>query len=160
MNGTVLVRFWLLVASLVVLAGCGVNRQTADRAEVVQRGQPVAPVELAGTAWRLVEIVSMDDHVYAPEDRALYTLEFNAGGSVRVRADCNFATGFWVSGAAGQLQFGQLAATRASCVSDSLHDRFMAQFPWVRSYVMKAGHLFLATMADASIVEFEPMPGR
>jgi hypothetical protein len=27
----------------------------------------------------------------------------------------------------------------------------------VRSYVMKDGHLFLATMADGSIIEFEPV---
>jgi hypothetical protein len=36
----------------------------------------------------------------------------------------------------------------------------MAQFPWVRSYVTKDGGLFLATMADGSIIEFEPMPGK
>jgi hypothetical protein len=41
-----------------------------------------------------------------------------------------------------------------------LHDRYLAQFPWVRSYVMKDGRLFLATMADGSIVEFEPVPGK
>jgi hypothetical protein len=29
--------------------------------------------------------------------------------------------------------------------------------PWVRSYVLKDGHLFLATMADGSIIEFAPM---
>ena len=33
----------------------------------------------------------------------------------------------------------------------------MAQFPWVRSYVMRDGHLYLATMADGSIIEFEPV---
>jgi len=26
---------------------------------------------------------------------------------------------------------------------------------WVRSYVLEGGHLFLATMADGSIIEFE-----
>jgi len=29
----------------------------------------------------------------------------------------------------------------------------------VRSYVMKDHHLFLATMADGSIIEFEPLAG-
>jgi para-nitrobenzyl esterase len=112
---------------------------------------------LAGTAWQLVEIVSMDDHVYAPEDRSLYTLVLNADGSMRVRADCNLGTGTWTAESAGQLQFGQIAATQALCAPDSLHDRYMAQFQWVRSYVMKDGRLFLATMADGSIIEFEPI---
>jgi hypothetical protein len=39
------------------------------------------------------------------------------------------------------------------------HDRYLAQFQWVRSYVMEGGHLLLETMADGSIVEFEPTAG-
>jgi hypothetical protein len=34
----------------------------------------------------------------------------------------------------------------------------MGQFQWVRSYVLENGNLFLATMADGSIIEFEPLP--
>jgi len=79
---------------------------------------------------------------------------------MRVRADCNLGTGSWTSESAGQLQFGEIAATQALCPPGSLHDRYMAQFPWVRSYVTKDGGLFLATMADGSIIEFEPMPGK
>lgn len=44
------------------------------------------------------------------------------------------------------------------CPPDSLHDRCLVQFPWVRSYVKQDGNLFLATMADGSIIEFEPAP--
>lgn len=79
---------------------------------------------------------------------------------MRVHADCNLGTGSWTSESAGQLQFGLIAVTHALCPPDSLHDSYMAQFPWVRSYVMKDGHLFLATMADGSIIEFEPMHGK
>ena len=99
----------------------------------------------------------MEDRVDAPDDRLLYTLEFNADGSMRVRADRNFGEGSWASASAGQLLFGQIVATRALCPPGSLHDRYMAQFPWVRSYAFKHGRLFLATMADGSIIEFEPM---
>jgi hypothetical protein len=45
----------------------------------------------------------------------------------------------------------------AMCSPGSLADRYLAEFQWVRSYVMKDGHLFLATMADGSIIEFEPV---
>jgi len=32
------------------------------------------------------------------------------------------------------------------------------QLPFVRSYVIKNGHLFLPLMADGGIYEFEPAP--
>lgn len=111
---------------------------------------------LSGKAWQLVEIVSMNNHTDVPDDRSLYTVEFKTDGSVEVRADCNRGRGVWTSVAPGQLRFGEIATTRAQCLPGSLHDRYIAQFSWVRSYVLKGGHLFLATMADGSIIEFEP----
>jgi heat shock protein HslJ len=112
---------------------------------------------LAGTSWRLIKIMSMDDSVYTPDDPALYTLYFGTDGTVRLRADCNRGTGSWASSSPGQLTFGPIATTRAACPPGSLHDRYVSQFEWVRSYVMEDGRLFLATMADGSIIEFEPV---
>jgi len=129
---------------------------TADQS-VAEPENGADTASLAGTSWRLVEIKSMDDSVYAPEDPDRYTLTFGSDGSMSVTADCNRGTGSWKSESAGQLQFGVIAATQAMCPPNSLHDRFMGQFEWVRSYVLKDGHLFLATMADGSIIEFEPL---
>ena len=112
--------------------------------------------ELGGTSWRLVKIMSMDDSVYLPDDSSKYTLELETDGKATIRADCNRGGGSWSSESTGQLQFGPVAATRALCPPGSISDRYLAQFEWVRSYVMKDGHLFLATMADGSIIEFEP----
>ena len=126
----------------------------ADTAGKAAESPPAG--ELAGTSWQLVNIQSMDDNTYTPDDPAAYTLDFLADGSMRVLADCNRGTGSWTSEAPGQLQFGDIAATQALCLPDSLHDRYMSQFKWVRSYVLKDGHLFLATMADGSIIEFAP----
>ena len=120
-------------------------------------GKPVAAGSLGGTSWRLVKIMSMDDTVYTPNDPSQYTLEFGTDGSMQVRSDCNRGTGSWSSKSAAQLEFGPIAATQALCPPDSLHDRYLGQFPWVRSYVLKDGNLFLATMADGSIIEFEPI---
>lgn len=115
--------------------------------------------ELVGTSWRLANIASMDDSVYVPETPSAYTLEFRPDGSAAILADCNRGTGTWASDAPGQLQFGPVAATKALCRPGSLSERYLAQFEWVRSYVLKDGHLFLATMADGSIIEFEPLSG-
>lgn len=120
--------------------------------------QPSVQSALIGKTWRLVGVMSMNDTESIPDDRSRYTLRLQADGSVQIRADCNRAMGNWSSAAAGKLRFGPLAATKAMCPPDSLHDTYLAQFPWVRSYVMKDGNLFLATMADGSIVEFEPAP--
>lgn len=111
--------------------------------------------ELDGTSWQLVEIVSMNDTVDKPEDRSKYTLDFQADGRAAIRADCNRGTGTW-SADGSQLEFGPIASTRALCPPGSISEKYLAQFGWVRSFVMREGHLFLATMADGSIIEFEP----
>lgn len=113
--------------------------------------------ELAETSWRLVKISSMDDTMAVPDDPSRYTLSFGADGSVSIRADCNRGSGSWSSEEPSQLNFGPLATTRAMCPPGSLSDKYVAQFEYVRSYVLADGHLFLATMADASIIEFEPV---
>lgn len=115
-----------------------------------------AATELPGSSWRLVRIMSMDDREFIPENPANYTLEFHPDGRASMQADCNRGSGAWVSKAASQLEFGVIAATRAMCPPDSLSDRYLAQFEWVRSYQFEDGHLFLATMADGAIIEFEP----
>ena len=111
---------------------------------------------LAGTQWELVTIQSMDDTANTPDDPSRYTLNFAEDGTVSLQSDCNRARGSWTSEGASQLRFGPLVATRALCPPPSLDEVYRAQFEWVRSYVMRDGHLFLATMADGSIIEFRP----
>lgn len=158
-----------LAASIVILISCSVGSSEQKKNVIPEIGQIAvqkrtsdavtlrADDALAGTAWRLVQIMSMDDRVYVPDDGSRYTLEFYADGSMHVQADCSYGKGSWASKSAGHILFGQIATTRALCPPGSLDDRYMAQFPWVRSYIIKDGRLFLATMADGSIIEFEPM---
>jgi len=113
--------------------------------------------DLGDTSWRLVQIMSMNDTTQAPDNPDLYMLTFNADGTMNLLADCNRASGSWTSENESQLKFGPMAATMAMCPEGSLHDVYLAQFGWVRSYVINDGHLFLATMADGAIIEFEPL---
>ncbi len=113
--------------------------------------------DLVDTAWRLVSVTSMNDQVDVPDERDKYTLTLRGDGVASIKADCNRATGSWISHSKSQLQFGVLAATQAICAPGSLSDKYLAQFPWIRSYVFKDKHLFLATMADGAIIEFEPV---
>jgi len=130
------------------MSGC--NREVAVAAEP-------NVIELAGTSWRLVRIQSMDDTEYVPEDRSKYTLALQADGGAAIRADCNRGKGTYTAESPSRLQFGPIASTKALCPPDSLHDVYLRQFEWVRSYVLKDGHLYLATMADGAIIEFEPI---
>lgn len=112
---------------------------------------------LSGTSWQLISIKSMNDKVKVPAASARYILGFQSGHSVSILADCNRATGSWTANDSNGIRFGEIAATQAICPPPSLSQDFLDQLTWVRSYVLKDGHLYLATMADGSIIEFEPI---
>ena len=72
-----------------------------------------------------------------PDDKSRYTLAFGADGVVNARIDCNRGRGGWKSAHKGQL------------------DQLVKQLPYVRSYVIREGKLFLSLMADGGTYEFE-----
>ena len=53
-------------------------------------------------------------------------------------------------------ELGPLALTRAACPAGSLHDQIAKHWTYIRSYMVKEGHLFLSLMADVGTYEFEP----
>jgi heat shock protein HslJ len=116
--------------------------------------------QLAGTSWQLVRFQSGDGTTLSPEDKNKYTLAFANDGGVSVRIDCNRGHGTWKSSAPSQLELGPLALTRAMCPAAPLTDRIPKDWPHVRSYLLKDGHLFLSLMADAGVYEFEPNPSQ
>ena len=127
----------LAAAFAVLLAGCASN--------------------LEGTSWQLVRFQGGDDRVLVPDERGKYTVAFAPDGVVNVRFDCNRGRGGWKSEQKNQVAFGPMALTRAMCPPGSLHDQLVMQWPYVRSYRLKDGRLFLALMADGGIYEFEPL---
>ena len=114
--------------------------------------------DVSATGWALVQIQSMDDTVRTPEEGGRYLLLFGIDGSVAVEAGCNRASGGLAVFDPPRLEFTELAATSALCAPGSLSGRFLAELGWVRSYVYRDGNLYLATMADGSIMEFAPVP--
>jgi para-nitrobenzyl esterase len=122
-----------------------------------QVGPQAPPDGLGGTSWRLVRFQGGDGTILLPDDKAKYTIAFAADGNVSVRLDCNRGRGAWTSPGPKQLRFGPLALTRAMCPPGSLHDHIVGQWPFVRSYTMTGGHLFLSLMADGSSYELEPV---
>ena len=109
---------------------------------------------LNGTSWQLVRFTGGDGARLVPDDGMKYTLQFGSDGHVAVRLDCNRGSGSWQEPSAGMLELGPMAMTRAACPPGSMHDQIVRQWPYVRSYVIRDGHLFLALMADGGIYEF------
>jgi heat shock protein HslJ len=120
-------------------------------------------VSLAGTQWQLVSIRSMDDaqgttHVAPPER---LTAHFDAGSRVSFQLDCNRGTATWkatpaVNPAAGSIEFGPVAATRALCPRPHLDERVARDLAFVRGYRIKEGYPYLTLLADGGIYEWRP----
>ena len=112
---------------------------------------------LAGTSWQLVRFEGSDGKTLTPDNRSKYTVAFGASGQLTARVDCNRGRGRWTSSGSNQLLVGPLALTRAACPAGSMHDQIVKQWSFIRSYIVRDGHLFLAVMADGGIYEFEPL---
>jgi para-nitrobenzyl esterase len=122
---------------------------------------PASSVPLEGTAWKLVRFQGSDDTVLLPDDGSKYTLQFESGGTLAVRLDCNRGHGTWKSNAPNQLEVGPLALTRARCPSGSLHDQIAGNWQYIWSFVIRDGHLFVSLTADRGTYEWAPfVPGK
>jgi heat shock protein HslJ len=122
-----------------------------------------AATELAGTSWQLVAIQSMDDAQGTTKvaDPGHFTLEFGRDGRAALRLDCNRGNGDYKvtpvgDGSSGSLSFGPVATTRAMCPPPHLDQRVARDLPYVRSYLLKDGKLYLSLMADGGIYEWAP----
>ncbi len=141
-------RVLLLLCAALVTSGCAGLNPRIDH--------------LADTAWQLQAIQSMDDTQGTTRvpDKTLYTVSFGRDGRVAMRLDCNRASGSWraepASTSGGSLQFGALAMTRALCQPGSLDTRIARDMPYVRSYLLKEGHLYFSLQADGGIYEWIP----
>ena len=141
----------LVIAITVGLQSCG---QEASE-------EPANP--LTETAWRLVEIQSMDDAIgtVRPDDPSLYTMRLSGDSTVTMHLNCNQASGTWsikpgAGSESGSFEFGPLAVTRALCPPPSLDERIARDAEYVRSYMLKDGRLSLSLMADGGIYIWEP----
>lgn len=118
------------------------------------RAQSDVTVTLQNGLWQLVQIRSMDDSEWTPVSGKLYTLRFLEDGTLQLHSDCKSGIGNWTSEGNSQLLIGPITATNAACGPDSLHNRFLRELSFARSYLFRDERLFLATKADGSIIEF------
>jgi heat shock protein HslJ len=96
-----------------------------------------------------------DGTTLEPDDPNKYTVAFRTDGRLSARVNCNRGMGTWKS-SGSEVEFGRLALTRAYCPPEPIYDQMVKQWEYVRSYLIRNGHLYLALMADGGIYEFEP----
>lgn len=109
---------------------------------------------LADTAWRLLEIRSIDGTVDRPRDDARYLLSFDADGTVGIVADCNRGNGTWATEHPSKLRFGAIATTQRMCAPESMSDHFLSTFQRVRGYTLEDGRLLLTAGSEGPSMEF------
>jgi uncharacterized protein/heat shock protein HslJ len=150
--------FWEHQGAATVVWGYGAREMRCQK-----QPDQASAAPLTGTTWELVAIQSMDDaqgttYIDHPET---VTLSFVADGRANFRLDCNRGSATWkgkplAESSSGALEFGPLIATRAMCPPGSPDQKVTRDLPYVRSYLLKGGKLYLSLMADGGIYEWQP----
>ena len=142
----------LAAIAALALAGCAAQSTATPRPS------------LAGTAWELHAIQSMDDAQGTTRiaDPQRFTLRLDADDRAAMQLDCNRGTASWKAspagdGSTGSFEFGPIAATRALCPPPHLDERLARDLGYVRGYRLMDGKLFLSLMADGGILEWRPL---
>ncbi len=127
-----------------------------------KKKQAPASASLAGSTWELVAIQSMDDAQGTTRiaKTETFSVSFAADGRANFRIDCNRGNASWkatpsADATSGSLEFGPLATTKMMCPPGSHDQKVMRDLPYVRSYLLKDGKLYLSLMADGGIYEWQ-----
>lgn len=149
-----LLRF-VTITALAVLAGCATDSPPVLPGAVNAPPPPLAAAGdalLTGTLWRWTETVTGNNSV-KPDAPERYTLEFQPGGMVAVRADCNRGSGSYLLNG-DSLTFGPLAMTRAMCPPGSKDGEFLRGLAAVQGQLFRGDDLVLTLKADAGSMVF------
>lgn len=116
----------------------------------------VASNELVGPVWHWQGTRAADGRTIRAEAPDRYTLAFQGGGRVFVRADCNRGSGSYeVNGNA--MKMGPVALTKMGCPPDSQDGVFTTALARATSYSIAGGELAL-TLADGGAMRFRAGP--
>jgi heat shock protein HslJ len=122
----------LVVLTLAASGGCGSSGGTTPDTVPLQ----------TGVEWQLETLAPPSGPPVLVNDPSLYTVRFNANGTLEARADCNRCGGAYrITGAS--MTIGPLGCTLAACPVPTLGDQFSAALSTVASYVQTPTELVL-----------------
>jgi len=159
----ILARAGALVAAL-ALASCTSDPNLAPGSGAPSYGPAGAtPPQLSAASERLAIPTWQWVRTDGPGERAVnatapdrYTLKFDGGGRVLVRADCNRGSGAYEVNA-GTMKLMPIALTRMGCPAGSQDAEFMQGLARVTGYRMDGNELVLA-QADGGAMRFRGSP--
>ena len=112
--------------------------------------------EIVGVTWQWLRFESSDGSVLEVDDPSAYTLTLHPEGTYDLRADCNTGSGTYQPEEGGSLLLEAPVMTLIACPEGSLHDRFLSDLGYVRTFVVADGLLHLNLFADAGNMVFAP----
>lgn len=108
---------------------------------------------LTGTVWSWQGTQMSDDARVAPDAPERYTLEFEPGGKVNIRADCNRGSASYLLNGS-TLSFGPIALTRAMCPPGSRDAEFLKGLQAVSGQLFRGNDLVLTLKFDSGSMRF------
>jgi heat shock protein HslJ len=146
------------VAFSVSLIGCQDMPPTTPAYVPANATPPVvtaASDQLVGPEWHWQRTQLGGAPAVTPSAPDRYTLSFQGGGRVNVRADCNRGSGSYeVNGA--QFKLGAMALTKMACPPGSLDAEFLRSLAQATAFSIDRGVLVL-TLADGASMRFRPV---
>ena len=106
-----------------------------------------------GVVWSWQSTQMSDGALVLPEGRDRYTLEFQPGGTVRVRADCNRGSASYVRNG-NSLGIGPIALTKMACPPDTRDADFLKGLSAVSGHLIRGNDLVLTMKVDSGSMRF------
>ncbi len=111
--------------------------------------------DLVGRMWLWQRTQMRDGRFVAPDAPDRYSLSFQPGGRVNLRADCNRGSGSYeING--GDMRMGPAAVTKMGCPGGSKDGEFLRDLARVTSYAVANGELALTLAGDVGTMRFRP----
>lgn len=148
--------FAVSAPALLLIAGC-TSKAPSTNAEPPAAAPPAAQTEMRDPGplsgeWTWVRTVTPVETIVA-DDPTHYTLTFNEGGTLAVRADCNRGAGTFTQDGK-TLAIGPFALTRMMCPPGSLDSKFVAQVNGVATCFMSGDTLMIDLKMDSGTMRF------
>ena len=115
----------------------------------------LSPFPLIGTVWAWHATTGNGGARASVASPDRYTIELQAGGALRVRADCNRGGGSYAAGDV-DVRFGPIATTKIGCPAGSLDREFLEALASVDAYRFEGIELVLSTGDGRRTMRFQP----
>ncbi len=110
---------------------------------------------ITGPVWQWMQTLYSDDRKVVPANPENYTVEFQQGGTLNVKADCNQKGGTYsVSPKEKTIAIEITHSTMAFCPEGSLENEFVKGLSAAAIYFIKEGDLYIDLKYDSGSMRF------